>query len=269
MGRNICRFVSRSGAESEINIVNFVYETKGCADVKCETTYKIHLVTKGSGKLFFGAKEYDLKRGDMFFTFPSMEYSVKGIKAFEYMYISFIGIRTNKILDKLKITKNNFLFRDQRGLILIWKQSIAENKYVLSLRCEGILLYSFSVLSEREAEFIEEHGTLTEKIKNYIDEYFADKSISLDTISKAFSYNKKYISTTFKNEMHVGVAQYIATLRIQYAATLIEYGFSSVGDIAERCGFSDAQYFSKVFKKKMGVSPKEHINSYKASPCYK
>ena len=58
----------------------------------------------------------------------------------------------------------------------------------------------------------------------------------------------------------MGVSEYIATIRIQYACTLMEQGLSSVSDIALLCGFSDPLYFSKVFKKRMGISPRAHIN---------
>lgn len=261
MSENICRFVSKQGNESEINILNFVYETtkQKKTDIKNEAMYKIHLVTKGSGKILTGGKTWGLRRGDLFFTFPAVEYSVLSGRDFEYMYISFLGIRTNKLLDKMNISARNFLFKNQQGLISLWKQSISENKYVLSLRCEGLLLYSFSVLQEQEVELVDEHGTLTEKIKSYIDEHFADAEISLEGISKIFSYNKKYISTAFKKEFHLGIAEYISTLRVQYACTLMNYGISSVGEIAQQCGFSDPQYFSRVFKNKIGVSPKEYI----------
>lgn len=56
----------------------------------------------------------------------------------------------------------------------------------------------------------------------------------------------------------------IATLLIDYinkAAALIGCGFTSVKEIATLCGFSDALYFSRVFKSLQGVSPKEFINN--------
>ena len=54
------------------------------------------------------------------------------------------------------------------------------------------------------------------------------------------------------------------TVRIQHACTLIEQGFTSVSDIASCCGYADPEYFSKVFRGKMGVSPGAYIHSQKA-----
>lgn len=53
-----------------------------------------------------------------------------------------------------------------------------------------------------------------------------------------------------KKQMQLGFNQYVSHRRISYALRLIEEGHDSVRDIAAACGFSDALYFSKVFKKK-------------------
>ena len=55
--------------------------------------------------------------------------------------------------------------------------------------------------------------------------------------------------------------KYINTIRIQYACSLPEQGITSVKDISTMCGYSDSLYFSKVFKRKMGLSPKEYIEA--------
>lgn len=84
-------------------------------------------------------------------------------------------------------------------------------------------------------------------IKN-VDESFTDLALSLLQISRKYLYNAKYISSAFKKKYKVGLNQYITTLRIQYACTLIEQGFTSVESIASLCGYSEPLYFSKVFK---------------------
>ncbi len=81
----------------------------------------------------------------------------------------------------------------------------------------------------------------------------------LETISQQLSYNRKYISAVFKKHMGVGVSEYVNTVRIQNACTFLRQGYTCVGDIAWRCGFSDAQYFSRVFQEKMGVTPTQFM----------
>lgn len=263
MQQNICKFIPKANEEININILNFVYETKKQAfdKIRCDACYKMYFVTGGKGKLRLSEKVYEVEKNDVFFTFASTRYSIESCEGFEYMYISYLGARTNQIMESCKITKKNFLFKSFPELDVIWKSSINDNISVLALRCEGILLYTFSKIVQPVKDKRLAQNEIVPKIKKYIDENFTDPSISLDEIGNKYSYNKKYISTVFKSKTGVGISQYLATLRIQYACALIEQGFTSVKDIAFLCGYNDALYFSKVFKTKMGLSPKEYIFS--------
>ena len=51
---------------------------------------------------------------------------------------------------------------------------------------------------------------------------------------------------------------YLRTLRIKHAVTLMDFGVQSVKNVALLSGFSDPLYFSTVFKKQMGITPKEY-----------
>ncbi|MBQ1222950.1 MAG: helix-turn-helix transcriptional regulator, partial [Oscillospiraceae bacterium] len=55
---------------------------------------------------------------------------------------------------------------------------------------------------------------------------------------------------------------YLNTLRIRHACVLIEQGISGVKDISNLCGFSDPMYFSRLFKAKLGVSPREYVRTH-------
>lgn len=262
MRQNICKFIPKTDEEVNINILNFVYETKKqCLDnICCDACYKVYFVTGGKGRICLSERVYELEENDVFFTFPSTRYALESSETFEYMYISYLGTGTNKMMEKYNISKKNFLFKGFPDLNLIWEKSIADSTSVLSLRCEGILLYTISRIVQ-PAEGKQVKNELVPKIRKYIDENFTAADLSLDKLSQKYSYNKKYISTAFKKNMGVGISQYLSALRIQYACTLIGQGFTSVKDIAFLCGFNNPLYFSKVFKTKMGLSPKEHIKS--------
>lgn len=261
MDNNICRFLPESRDSGEINVLNFVYEKENQfpQNLRYDTVFKMHLVVKGSGAVHVFGDKYEVSEGDLFFSFPAFEYSLESGEDFEYMYISCFGARINKITDKLGVNRKNFVFKGNRSLISLWKDSILENKTTFNLRCEGILLYSFSKIAEEEQEFNGDGAQNAMLIKKHIDENFSDKNLSLEILGEKFSYSGKYISKLFKDEFNVGISQYINMLRVHKARTLIEQGFTSVKDIASRCGFSDQFYFSRVFKEKTGVSPKEYI----------
>jgi two-component system response regulator YesN len=101
-------------------------------------------------------------------------------------------------------------------------------------------------------------------IQKYVNEHFSDSEFSLERLGNELKYNKKYLSTVFKRHVGVGIVEYLHTIRIQHACTMLRQGFTSVSDVALRCGYPDSQYFSKVFKRRMNMSPREYIASVKA-----
>ena len=73
-------------------------------------------------------------------------------------------------------------------------------------------------------------------------------------------YDAKYLSFYFKKHKHICYSEYLRDMRIRHAVFLMEQGLTSVKNIALLSGFGDALYFSKVFKRVMGKSPKEYMS---------
>lgn len=263
MTANICKFIPKADEAARINILNFVYETKKQTPDKiyCDACFKMYFVTNGRGRVRMAEKACEIEKNDVFFTFPSTHYCIESGEAFEYMYISCLGTRINQIADTYGITKKSFVFKNFPELAELWQKPAGESGALLAMRCEGILLYTFSKIVPPTEDKRRAKNEIVPEIKKYIDENFTDADLSLDKISLRYSYNKKYISTLFKRETGTGISQYLQALRIQYACALIEQGFTSVKDIAFLCGYNEALYFSKAFKSKTGTSPREHINS--------
>lgn len=258
---NICRFIPPSKNIGGINIIHFVYETKkiNYENTKTSSVYQAALVVSGKGTLHVYGNERQLKDGDLFFIFPSVPFSIEAEENFEYIYISYMGVRANMIMDNLGINYKRYIFHDMKELKPLLISAI--NSPASDLKSEAVLLYIFAAIEGQEKENSKNQNTDTIiNIKKYIDEHFTSCDLDLKKISNEISYSEKYISSVFKKQFKMGVSEYIATIRIQYACTLMEQGLSSVSDIALLCGFSDPLYFSKVFKKRMSISPRAHIN---------
>jgi two-component system response regulator YesN len=92
----------------------------------------------------------------------------------------------------------------------------------------------------------------------YISRHYAS-DLSLDAVSEAACVSKYYLSHLFQKEMHTTFSDYICRLRIEMAKRFIkEDGAARIQEIASKAGFNDANYFSKVFKKFSGVTPREY-----------
>lgn len=93
--------------------------------------------------------------------------------------------------------------------------------------------------------------------KRYIHEHYQEK-LALSDIADYLKISPGYLSTTFSNYMNQTVSDYIAEVKIEHAKELIDSGQFLIYEIANRLGFENAYYFSKVFKKVTGMSPKNY-----------
>ena len=98
------------------------------------------------------------------------------------------------------------------------------------------------------------------KVLDYLNENFP-KKITLDELSANFFISKFYLCKQFNSELKISIMSYLLKLRISKAKELLISIDMSLEEIAERCGFSSANYFSLIFKKEVGLSPANYRKS--------
>lgn len=264
MIENVCHFVPTYRDYDSIRTILFVYEgkPKDCPQLRSETVYKVVFVCEGEGRLHTRGNIQPLAPGDVFFIFPSTPSRIENTGGLKYMYITFTGLRGNRIMEQLGITPNRFLFHENEALRPVWHEGLSMGERFSDLISESVLLRTFAFLGNRQQSG-EEHphrNNIVSHIQKHVDENFSLSDFSLAALSRELSYNPKYLSTVFKKQMGVGVVEYLQTIRMQQARTMLKQGYTSVSDVAAACGFADPQYFSKVFKKQMGKTPTAYIN---------
>ena len=94
----------------------------------------------------------------------------------------------------------------------------------------------------------------------YLQTHFREK-LTVEQVADAMHFSKSYFSHTFKELTHLSLVGYINALRCQHARALILEGASLAAAAAE-CGFADLSYFTRVFKKLVGVSPSTFRSHY-------
>lgn len=94
------------------------------------------------------------------------------------------------------------------------------------------------------------------------------EDLSLRAIAAHFSLNKNYLSTAFKKETGVGLTNYVNQERIKHAVYLLNTSTLSIQDIAEKCGVGDLNYFSRIFRQQVGISPSGYRKMALASEEY-
>ncbi len=263
---NICHFIPIDPDKGSWDILNFVLETQPqhFSGLKTEAVYKLHFVRSGQGDLHTLGKITQISAGTLFFTFPAEPYAIESIDGLEYLYISFLGSRGTKLMEQQGISRLNCVFGGHSGLKTFWQNAIEMNSPHRDLCAESVLLYTLAHLAQVQTEQKSLlKGQAWAQAKKYLDDHFTDHRLSLQSLGISLGYHPKYLSTVFKQAVGMGIAEYLCSLRIQHSCTLMAQGFTSISDISAQSGFTDPQYFSKVFKKHMGIPPGQYIREHK------
>lgn len=257
---NICKFVIPE-QKTGLSVYCFVMETDLAVMAKKIqlSAHKMILVTKGEGEFLHDDGKTPFSAGNLLFGFRDEAVCAKTTENCEYLYILFDGDRAEEIFRRFDIHKNNRAFSGFDSLIPFWKESLSRaDSNTVDLSSESVLLYTFSRLSSVSTP----KNSLFHAMTEMIESHFNDPELSISAIAEELSYNPKYLSHLFKEKMGMGFSEFLRTTRIKYAISLFDHGIDSVKNVALLSGFTDPLYFSTVFKKEVGVSPKEYISSH-------
>jgi len=95
---------------------------------------------------------------------------------------------------------------------------------------------------------------IIDDIKKYIQEHYSE-NLSLDFLSKVFFMNPYYISQLFSKKTNKTYLDYVTEVRIQKAKELLLNTDMMIYEIAQKVGYNNAKYFSRVFEKVEGCNP--------------
>lgn len=132
------------------------------------------------------------------------------------------------------------------------------------LQCNGIkdlfgdlksfVLSTMRDISERQKSKLSKP---VERAKRYVKDFYY-KPLSLSEIAKNVFLSEQYLSELFKRETGRTITDYIREYKIEMAKMFMNDTRYKITDIAEKVGYNDARHFSKIFKKLVGVTPKEY-----------
>lgn len=88
------------------------------------------------------------------------------------------------------------------------------------------------------------------------------QDLTLKMVADALHLNAVYLGQLFKKEMHSSFSQYLNQVRIKKAQQLLLYSNQNINEIADEIGYNNTNYFSKMFKKLNGITPKEFREQY-------
>ena len=116
------------------------------------------------------------------------------------------------------------------------------------------LLVHLSVSQEEQSGY----SRVIRGVMDYIAQHYGDEDLSVTSIAEHLHFSPAYLNVLFKQESKVTLKQYLSNYRLEMARKMLEQGYERVTEIAEQCGYANANYFAKVFREVTGCSPAEY-----------
>jgi AraC-like DNA-binding protein len=255
-------------------------------EITCDF-YIIALKKLKSGVILYGKTKYDNDRGSMFFMKPrqlitvqDMELKEKGFaihihKDFLMGHPLFTEIKKYGYFDYETSEALHLSPREEEVMWSLYHKMEKEyhnnpdefSKSIILSHLDSILKYAQRFYKRQFIDRKPLSGKTITKFNEYLDEYFekgivTEKGLpTVNYMASKLNISTKYLSDILKQETGKTALELIHLYVISEAKNLLVEGEQSISEIAYKLGFENPPYFSRLFRKETGVSPKEYKNN--------
>lgn len=131
-----------------------------------------------------------------------------------------------------------------------------ETGYLEMVRCHLIEILVHTARLASEGEGVARIHPAVAAMAEYLHAHYA-QSLSLGEMSAKLGYTPQYLSCLFHRETGISLSGFLQRLRVEKSCTMLAQSRMSVSAIAQEVGYSDLKHFNSVFRKHMGISPRE------------
>ncbi|WP_191116694.1 helix-turn-helix domain-containing protein [Vibrio campbellii] len=247
---------------------------------------ELFLVVSGSGKHTVAEYEYPLHKGDVFVINGDIEHGfrdVNKLKIINLMFDSstpFFEIPSMRQLSgyqamfkvepiarqtteyKAKLTLDRQQLPEIERLLSVLKTEYEASQPGFEVMLTSLmqqLVIALSRMYQDQSQELPQTTLALSRALVFIEQHFSDVGVNSDAIAKAAFISKRQLERLFRQFLDTSPNQYLRDVQLNYATKLLcEENERSVQHIAELCGFSDSNYFSKCFKQKFQHSPRSY-----------
>ncbi len=257
-------------------------------ELTCSYNSRLFYIEEGECRIRIAESEYIAKKGTMLLFRAGVPYSFLSLGTLKMIALNFDFTQksrgeTHKIAPALLNNFHSELVAEGedyitcepfcRPLVMENMQSFRKNLLKIVDVYNGSRLYKIeassailkSVLTEVAAiSSYSENKTFAklDTVLEYLKENF-DKEISNEDLGRLTGYHPYYLNRLFLKHIGITLRQELIRLRIENAKDMLVQTELSIFEIAEKCGFNNATYFSGCFKDKIGIPPGTYRRKYK------
>ncbi|MCI8308082.1 MAG: AraC family transcriptional regulator [Lachnospiraceae bacterium] len=180
--------------------------------------------------------------------------------SWEYIYVHFSGSVAGQFYDEIKrVSGNTFTlpFDNPAIQLLINEYELLEHGKQYRRFESGAFIYNFltTLLREISAPGLSD-SQITDAVNHINTNYNTD--ISLAELSKNLGITAPQLSRLFHKEIGINPIEYLTNVRLEHSMQLLTMTNLGINEIASLCGFANGNYFTKVFKRKLGFTPSQY-----------
>ncbi|MBP3611154.1 MAG: AraC family transcriptional regulator [Lachnospiraceae bacterium] len=224
----------------------------------------LHYVVDGQGRLCLRDQEYAISGGEIFVIYPEelAYYEADEKNPWRYLWVIFQGDKAEEILRQLGITETQPVFKSKEsGTEILTCMETLLYEYGQELRTMGNM-YALLQTMKNYFSMQKEHKTqpqqdYVQKIKRYI-EYRYVEELKVSELAEHCGLNRSYMTKCFKEATGLSPKEYLLQYRMTKAKELLAGKDMPISNVAYAIGYSDPLAFSKMFRKREGMSPLEY-----------
>lgn len=217
--------------------------------------WEVVYYSKGQGFVQIGKEQVPFEEGDVFILPPGLDHSDWAEEGFQDIFFTF---------SRCELSEDTYYrFRDNSGQAVLhllnqmyeaYVQEQANRENIINLLFELFFQYAYALNENKQT------NTYVEYMKNAIISNLADPNFTVNTAVQELHLNVNYARDLFVKHVGCTPLQFLTEKRLDFAKQLLaSRGMSnySIREIAGMCGFADPYYFSRAFRKHVGIAPKE------------
>lgn len=224
----------------------------------------LHYVVDGRGKLCMHGKEYVMQGGEVFVIYPQEPayYEADEANPWRYLWVIFDGPKAEEILRSIGITEEQpILYPGERSTELLAAMEKLLYECEQEYQTVGNMYAVLQAMSDQtliqQKPKLPPQQNYIDKIKRYIEYRYAE-DVKVSELAEHCGLNRSYMTKCFTEDTGISPKEYLMQYRMKKAKALLKNSELPISNVAYAVGYSDPLAFSKMFRKREGVSPLEY-----------
>lgn len=228
--------------------------------------YDICHVIKGKEVYVLDGVSYPLRAGDTFVAYPRQSQLVQSVEDSEWHYI-WVGMNGDEVamlLQQMNFSKNRPVIHtgvNQHVIALHRKMHDCRgNTLHETLSMTGYLYLIFAEFIAAGNNHKNAAPDMLERALEYIQAHYHE-ALLVDDVCRAVNVSRSWLYRSFMKYVGLSPIDYIIQQRLIRSCYYLTNTKMPIYEVAEKCGFSDALYYSRLFRRVAGISPTQYRNS--------